>query len=270
MHEAVDLVDPPPAPTTWATDLDTRRLTIMGATVGVLLLVVIGGWFILNRPTQLPMPNALPAPSPTTIRVDVESPTIGRPASPTDSIPVATVEIEPGAERTIGGGTSPWEAPAPINILTAEPLAEGDYKAGIDEVARLLQRGAPGFELADSSLLATASGVDFATAEADQPFGARGVSLAGSQIADLWLFAAPVDDDGPSSAYVAAAAAQWPVEAATDQFSPRVGLRIHLVADDGLLAVWVAHLRSRLVVLWAESGTDPATLAAVANGLASN
>jgi len=270
MHEAVEVVDAPPPPSAWATDFDTRRLAVMGATIGVLLIVAAGAWFILSRPAAAPAPNALPPPSPTTIRVDVESPTVGRPEAPSDPIPAATIEVGQGAERTIGGGSSPWEAPVPIDILTGEPLADGDYQAGINEVARLLERGSSEFDFAAPTLLATASGVDFATAEADQPFGARGVSLDGIPVADLWLFAAPRGDEGPSSAYVAAATAQWPVEAATQQYSPQVGVRIHLVADDGLIAVWVSHLPNRLLVVWVESDASPATLAAIVGGLASN
>ncbi len=263
-------VEQAPPPSAWATDLDTRRLVIMGTTIGVLLIVALGGWFLLNRPEPAPTPNALPAPSPTTIRVDVESPTVGRPDSPSDVVPDPTIDVETGAERTIGDGASPWEASIPVDILTGELLADGDYQPGIDEVARLLDRGVTGFELGEPALLASASGIDFATAEADQPFGARGVGFTGEQLADLWLFAAPAGDQGPSSAYLEAATAQWPVETATEQFSPRVGLRIYLVADDGEIAVWVAHLSNRLVVLWADSGSDPATLGALINGLASN
>ncbi len=242
----------------------------MGTTIGVVLIAALGGWFLLNRPEPPPTPNALPAPSPTTIRVDVESPTVGRPDAPSDVVPDPTIEVESGAERTIGDGASPWEAPIPVDILTGELLADGNYQSGIDEVARLLDRGSAGFDFSDPALLASASGIDFATAETNQPFGARGVGFNGEQVADLWLFAAPLGEQSASSAYVDAATAQWPIEAATEQFSPGVGVRIHLVANDGEIAVWAAHLPNRLLVLWAASDSDPATLGALVDGLASN
>ena len=210
-------------------------------------------------------------PSPTTIKVDAEAPTIARPEAPTASAPdpLVDIEVDSAAERAVGGA-SPWDAPVPVDVLTGNLLPDVDYTAGIEAVAVILATGVAPFELGDPTLLANANDVEFSDAEQTQPFAARGVSLDGAPVADLWLFAAPNDDTDPSSAYVETAIAAWPVDAAIQQYSPEVGVRVWQVADDGEVAVWVEARPRRLVVLWTDSTTDPAILGAVVTGLGTN
>ncbi len=247
----------------------------MGATVGFLLLMAFGAWFWLNRGDPEPVPNALPAPSPTTIRSDGDSPTVTRPEAPVDTLPAPIAgepddEISPGTEREVGGGASPWDKPNLTNLVTGDPLAEADYTSGITEVARLLAAGVVGFELVPPTLLSAANDVDLEEAEANQPFAARGVLLEGEPIGDMWIFAAPAGGSGPVADYLDAARSEWPVEAALGQVSTTLGHVIHLAASPEEFVVWVEHGVDRLVVVWVPVATNVGVVAAIIDGLSPN
>ena len=97
--------------------------------------------------------------------------------------------------------------------------------------------------------------------EASQPFAARTLlrPADGVPVGELWLIASAGSDDG--NEYLAAANARWDINAAIDQFSPDVGIRLWRLAADTEINLWASNLiDDALVVIQAPLEVEPQVL----------
>ena len=244
-----------------------RQLLGLGAFLLVTAILGAGAYAYLTREPTEPTPLALATPTPTSSTTTVpaptvQPPTIDRPDAATAPLPT----IEFGAERTVepSDGANPWNGALARNVLSGEPLDNTDYQAGIDAVAALLDQIPATFTTA-SPVVTTWNDIDLADAETTQPFAARSVGDDTGTITDLWIVArGPSTSDG-SAAFLTQASTVWSGESPLDTFSPRPGVRLLQLADDGTQTVWLDQRDDWLVLYRAPAGTDPALLGAISD-----
>jgi len=257
-RDPVEIVDVPPTPSRWATDLDRSQLGVLIAVVLVVIVGGVGAWVYMNRDVAAPAPAALPAPTDTIIPAENEAPTL----EVVDDAPVVTaapaeVTGAEGAERDVGSISSPWDDAPAISLLTGDLLDLVEYDAGRAAVAALLTSVNAPFAL-DDPAVSVHNGIELGAAETNQPFAARSLFDTDTPIADVWIMAG---GDAASDAYLAAAKALWSEDAALDSHRPGPGITLSLIADDGTDALWVRHAPDHLVLLWVASGSDLVPLA---------
>ena len=164
IHDEVEIEDLGPIKRTMATE-DRRR--VIGFATFVVLAVVLsaGVYVVVNRETAEPVPTLLAAPTETTstIRTEGDAPTVTRPDGPVEPLPT----FETGAERDVGGGTSPWAGALPLNILDGDLLPDADLDPGIEAVAAIVASAPPGWQFGPSTT-AEVNGVALDVAELDQ------------------------------------------------------------------------------------------------------
>lgn len=260
-HDEVEVEETGPLRRRGMTPEDRRRVIGFGAFVGTCLLVAGLAYVLLKREPAEPIPTTLAAPTETTstIRTEGDAPTVTRPAAPAQPLPT----FETGAEREVGTGSNPWRGQVPRNILTGDLLPDAELGPGIEAVADLLTAAPAGWTI--SATEATeADGIDLAAAESSQPFAARAVSGEDGPLGDLWLFARGPRTDDASAVLLDQARSRWPVDGAIDTFSPKAGVRIHLISDDGTDAVWVDDRADAVFVFFVDSATDPARIGGLA------
>lgn len=258
-RDPVEVVEAPPPPSRWATDLDRNQLGVLVTVVLVVIVGALGVWLYMNREAVQPAPAALPAPTDTIIRAEFDAPSTER----SEDIPVVTVApvevtgAEEGAARDVGSVSSPWDEAPPISVVTGELLDLVEYDTGIERVAELVAAVNLPFELAPPAVT-TSGAIEVAAAETNQPFAARSLADNGIVFADVWIMAG---GDDASDAYLLAAKTKWSAGEPLDSYSPGPGIRLSLIVDDGTNALWVRHATDHLVLLWVTSGSDPVPLA---------
>ena len=256
IHDEVEVEDLGPIKRTMAAD-DRRRLIGFATFVVVVIVASVGAYVILNRETPEASPTLLAAPTETTstIRTEGDAPTVTRPDGPVDPLPT----FETGAERDVGAGASPWRGGVPRNVLDGEILPDADFDAGIQAVAAMLAATPEGWTF-DPAPTEEVNGVDLLAAETSQPFAARLVTDEEGVLGEVWVFARGPRRDDASAALLDQARAKWPTDMATESFSPKAGVRVHLLFDDGTQAVWVDERDDALLVFIVDAGVDPARI----------
>lgn len=260
-HDEVEIEDAGPIRRRGLSAEDRRRVIGFGAFLATTAAVVAITYVLLNREPAEPVPTALAAPTETTstIRTEGDAPTVTRPPAPAEPLPT----FETGAEREVGTGSNPWRGDVPRNVLNGELLPDADYGPGIDAVADLLAAAPPAWTFTTPETT-EAGGVDLEAAETSQPFAARAVTDENGALGDLWVFARGQRSDDASAALLDEARSRWPIDEALDSFSPKAGVRIHLIADDGNGAVWVDDRPDAVIVFLVGPGTDPARIGGLA------
>ena len=260
IHDEVEIEDLGPIKRTMATE-DRRRVIGFATFVIVAIVASVGVYVVLNREAPEATPTLLAAPTETTstIRTDGDAPTVTRPDGPVEPLPT----FETGAEREVGAGASPWAGGVPRNLLDGELLPDADFDAGIEAVAAMLAAVPDGWSF-DSAPTEAVNGVDLRAAETSQPFAARLVSDEAGILGEVWVFARGPRRDDASAALLDQALAKWPTDMATESFSPKAGVRVHLLLDDGNQAVWIDERDDALLVFIVESGIDPARIGGLA------
>ena len=260
IHDEVEVEDLDPVKRTMATE-DRRRVIGFATFVFVAIIASVGAYVVLNRETPEATPTLLAAPTETTstIRTEGDAPTVTRPDGPVEPLPT----FETGAEREVGTGANPWRGAVPRNVLNGDLLPDADYGPGIDAVAAMLADTPDGWTFAAAVTLEL-HGVAVEAAETSQPFAARSIVDENGDLGEIWIFARGPSTTDASAALLADAQAKWPVDLATETFSPEVGVRIHLLADNGSQAIWLDERDDALVVFVVASGTDPGRVGALA------
>lgn len=246
----------------WNEAFENNELRKLGVGVLVVALLVGAVAFVVTRPESTPSANELPPPASTT----------RRPPEPTSSEPAPSVVggvkptsgFFPGAPREVGEGLSPWETPPAVDFVSGLLLDESlDYSADIDRVAELLD-DFPNVltlnALNPPEILTFGGSVDAEQLETTQPFAARTISRDdGLAVGQLWLIASGGTDAG--DAYLAAARDRWDVDAAIDQYSPEVGVRLWLLGTDSTINLWASDLEAdSMVLVQAPTTADPGVL----------
>lgn len=267
---AFEEVAPPPPreKARWSDAFEDNELRKVGTTALALLVIAAGVVFVLTRPDPAPTANSLPPPASTTPTVPPRPVSTERPPSLVGGARPASGFL-PGAPREVDEGLSPWETPPPVDFLTGLLLDETiDYAADIERVAELLA-AFPGElaaetlsldELDPPELLTYGGSIDAEQVELTQPFAARTLHRADdTAVGELWLIASAGTE--PGDAYLAAARDRWSLDAAVDQFSPDVGLRLWLLATDQSTNLWASDLEDRsMVLVQAPVSVDPVIL----------
>jgi hypothetical protein len=259
---------PPPTKTRWTDAFEHNELRKVGTSLLVITVLAAGAAFVLTRPDPAPSANALPPPV-STNTVEPRPATSERPPSLVGGARPTTGFL-PGVPREVDDALSPWDTPPPVDVVTGLPLDESlDYTDDITRVAELLAAFPDGFTLAPLDppvVLTFDGGLDADQLEATQPFAARtlrrddGSTLGGPALGQLWLIASGGSTAG--DAYLAAARERWNLDAAVDQFSPEVGLRLWLLGADATTTLWASDLdEDSMVLLQSPASVDPAILA---------
>jgi hypothetical protein len=253
---------PPPTPRKWGDAFENNEHRKVGGAVLVILVAAAAVVFLLTRPDSRPTANSLPPPASTTT---VESkPTSSEPPPSLDGGARPATGFLPGTPREVDEALSPWETPPPVDFLTGLLLDETlDYRVDIARVAELLEvfPSELSLEPLDPPELLTFDGViDAEQVETTQPFAARSLRRPdGAEVGELWIIAtggSPAGDD-----YLAVARQRWSVEAAVDQFSLDVGLRLWLLGADATMNLWASHLgQDSMVLIQAPLSIDPMLL----------
>jgi hypothetical protein len=254
----------PPAPEKqkWTDTLKNNELKKVGFGVLALLVLIAGVAFVLTRPESTATATALPPPASTTTAKPTSTPTEAAP-SVVGGVKPATGFV-PGAPREVGEGLSPWETPLPVDFVTGLLLDESlDFATDIDRVGELLRAFPPVLTLAplDPPELLTLDGtLDAEQIETTQPFAARTLTRnEGEAVGELWLIAS--GGSTPGNAYLAAARNRWNSEAALDNHSPEVGVRLWLLGADTTKNLWVGDLKNdSMVVIQAPLSVHPSVL----------
>lgn len=221
--------------------------------------------YILTRPDPAPDPAALPEPAETALTTSTTTPGQAPSVDRGDAAPTPTVPLgDPGVDREVGLGLSPWEESPPIHFVTGGLLVEADdYTDDIARVQELLAGFPALFELeapAEQELLTFAGRIDLEVTEATQPFAARTMSSRFGEIGELWLIASGGSRAG--DAYLAAARSRWDVSIAVEQFSPSPGLRLWKLGEDSTNQMWVTELTDdSLAIVQVPLGIEPTALA---------
>lgn len=259
--DPIEIEDLGPIKRQMATE-DRRRVIGFATFVVVCMLAGAGVYVALSGETAEPVPTTLAAPTETTstIRTEGEAPTVTRPDSPTEPLPT----FETGAEREVGAGASPWRGGVPRNVIDGDLLPDADFGPGLAAVAALLADAPAGWTFAPSTT-DEVNGVELFAAEATQPFAARMVDDENGPLGEVWLFARGPRTDDASAALLDQARTKWPIDIAVETFSPKAGVRVHLLFDDGTQAVWIDDRETSLVVFIVASGTDAARVGALAD-----
>ncbi|MEM9465554.1 MAG: hypothetical protein AAGA90_09275 [Actinomycetota bacterium] len=244
-----------------------RQLLGMGGGLVAVILVAVLGHAYLTRPPSEPEPLALATPTPTSSTTTVPAPTVQPPTiDRPDAADAPPPTIEVGAERSVvpSDGTNPWNGAPARNVLSGDALDNTDYRPGIEATAAVVSR-IPAPFTATEPTQPEWNGIDLDRAEQSQPFAARAIADASGTITDVWVIArGPSMTDG-SAAYVRQALETWPDEAAIDTFSPRPGVRLHQLTDDGTETIWLDRRDTWLVLYRAPSGTDPGLLGVISD-----
>lgn len=253
VHDPVEAPPPGPVTRTLARE-DRRRLIGFGVGIVVIATAGIGARVLLSRAPAEPQPTVLAAPTETTttVRTEGDAPTVTRPDGPVPTLPSFSGE---GAERAVGPNPSPWRGDAPVDVVTGDLLADADHSAGVAAVAAMLAGIPEGWTLAPTTATEV-QGVPLAAVEASQGFAARTVSDDFGLIGDVWVIARGPRRDDASAHYFDQAVGRWGAANAIDTFAPEPGVRIHLVAADGIDAVWVDQRADALLVFTVPSTTD--------------
>ncbi|MEM8706007.1 MAG: hypothetical protein AAGE98_06085 [Actinomycetota bacterium] len=261
VHEAVT-VAPAAQRTRELSDEAKRQIRGFGVFVAVAAVIGVATLYVMSREEVEPTPTALALPATTTtVETAVEETTVvTRPDA--DVAPLPTLPVTDSAERDIGGAVNPWNGAPPLDVLTGDLLENTDYEPGMRRVAEVLADEPVGFVLGDPRT-GEWNGVDLAAAETAQPFAARGVSDETGPVTDLWVFARGSASNDGSAVYFADARERWPIDDPLESYSPRPGIRIHRLADDGDVSVWVDLRDTWMVVYRPPIGVDPALLGAI-------
>ena len=104
------------------------------------------------------------------------------------------------------------------------------------------------------------AGVALDAAETTQPFAARSITDENGPLGEVWVFARGPRTDDASAVLLDQARAKWPTDLAAESFSPKAGVRIQLLIDDGSQAIWIDDRDDTLFVFIVPAGTDPARI----------
>lgn len=268
-RDAVETIDPAPARRSLSADSKRQLRSVAGFVVVAAVLATVG-YTLLTRESTEPAPLALATPTPTSSTTTVPPPTV-RP--PTIDRPEAAVEPLPtiavGAERFVepSDGANPWNGALAHNVLSGATLDNTDYRPGIDAVTARVA-AIPSEFVTAAPTRSEWNGVDLADAERSQPFAARSIGDGAGPIADVWIIArGPSTQDG-SAAFLDQARALWPIADPLASFSPRPGVRLLQLSDDGTETLWIDQRDDWLALYRTPSGTDPGLLGAISDGWA--
>lgn len=259
--EEVAPADEKPQPK-WNDAFENNELRKLAAGVLVLIVLIGAVAFVLTRPDSTLSATDLPPPASTTPRapepeVAEAAPSVAGGVKPTSG-------FLPGAQREVGEGLSPWETPPAVDFVTGLLLDESlDYTVDVARVAELLDTFPEGLSLSplDPAEILTFDGsVDAEQVETTQPFAARVISRPdGLAVGELWLIASGGSEAG--DLYLAAARERWNLDAAIDQYSRDVGVRLWLLGSDSTTNIWASDLEEdSLLLVQAPITVDPAVL----------
>lgn len=237
-------------PQRWWTKLENNELRNVGAFAASVLLIAALVTFVLTRPDDATVANELPPPASTTSTVppavtDESAPSVRGGARP-------DLMFAPDAQREVGDGLAPWDEPPVVDFVRGGLLdITEEYDLDTARVAELLEQFPSPFVLSplEGGTITTFDGeLDAATIEESQPFAARSIQgPTGNVVGELWLIASGGSEAG--DAYLAAADARWDRNAAIDQFTPDVGMRLWRLGTDERINLWASNLLDGAVVL---------------------
>ena len=264
VRDEVEVVDAVPASRGMSPE---GRRQVMGFVVflGVVAGLALGGLWFFSRESVEPIPAALATPDPTQTTttteapVAVDPPTIARPDAAAEPLPTIAVTV---GDVGTGDGSNPWAGTPPRNVVSGDLLDNTDYDPGIAAVATLLAAAPTNF-IFDAPTLTEWNGIDLTAAETAQPFAARSIADDTGAIADVWVFARGASTSDGSAAFLDQALLAWPVLEPIESYSPRPGVRLHRISDDGAEAVWVDARSTWMLIYRTPSGTDAGLLGAV-------
>ncbi len=264
-QDEVEVVEADPRQQGLSAESKRQLRNVAGFIVAVALVAGVG-YVLLNREAAEPTPTALATPTPTSSTTSppaptVDPPTIARPEAPVEPLPT----IEVGAEREVetSDGANPWNGAPPRNVLSGLALDNTDYAPGIAAVADRLAAAPADFTIAAPNRT-TWNDVDLAAAETAQPFAARSVDT-GAGSADVWIIArGPSTTDG-SAAFLRQAIETWPLDEPLGTHSPRPGIRLLQLTDDGSETTWIDVRDGWLLLYRAPSGIDAGLLGAISS-----
>lgn len=266
-RDEIETAEAPPTTRSLSPESKRQLLSVAGFVVVAAVLGSVG-YALLTREAAEPVPLALATPTPTSSTTTMPAPTV-RP--PTIDRPDAAVEPLPtiavGAERSVepSDGANPWNGTLARNVLSGASLDNTDYRPGIDSVASRIAAIPAEFTVAPPTR-SEWNGVDLAVAENSQPFAARSIGDSAGPIADVWIIArGPSAQDG-SAAFFDQARALWPIDDSLASFSPRPGVRLLQLVDDGTETLWIDQRDDWLVLYRAPSDVDTGLLGAISDG----